>query len=127
MKRVLITGSRSWDDIITIRHALIAFDHPDGVTLVSGNCPEGADVMCERIAEALGWTVERHPAKWRDERGVYRKSAGFIRNREMALLGADVCLAFHRNNSKGTQHMINLCNKHGIPVVEYIYAAKVVG
>jgi hypothetical protein len=123
VKRVLITGSRTWDDITTIRIALSGRDDPGGVTLVSGACPRGADRLCEVVAEQLGWTVERHPADW----DRWKKRAGFIRNNEMADLGADVCLAFHRDNSRGTWHMINAAAKRGIPITQYIYVAPRAG
>jgi hypothetical protein len=118
--RILVTGSRTWDDVRTIRAVLAHIDEMNpgvSITLVSGACPTGADAHAERIAEALGWTVERHPAKW-EEHG---KRAGFIRNHQMVALGADMVLAFHRDNSRGTQHCINAAHKAGIPVTEYLY------
>lgn len=116
--RVLVTGSRTWDDTRTIRWVLVELDKSPGPhTLVSGACPNGADAIAETIAEGLGWTVERHPADW----DRYGKRAGWIRNNEMADLGADCCVAFHRDNSRGTQHCINACHKRGIPVTEYLY------
>lgn len=121
--RVLVTGSRTWDDIATIRYALVRIDSVPGPhTLVSGACPNGADAHAERIAAALGWTVERHPADWSKGKG-----AGLARNREMARLGADLCLAFHRDNSRGTAHMVNRAVEAGIPVTEYIYSGIVAG
>jgi hypothetical protein len=92
------------------------------VTLVSGACPTGADFIAETVAKELGWTIERHPADW--SKG---KSAGPRRNNEMAALGADACLAFHRNNSKGTTHMINAAGRNGIMVTEYLYTGVIAG
>lgn len=114
--RVIVTGSRDWDDARTIRIALARFHGPDTV-LVHGACPTGADAIADAFGREMGWTVEPHPADW----DRWKKSAGPRRNREMAELGGDVCLAFHRNNSRGTQNMINNCEKNSIPVTEYIY------
>lgn len=110
--RILITGSRDWDNDIAIAMAL-RDGFPDGGrhTLVSGACPTGADRMCEDEAALLGWDIERHPADWRR----YGKRAGFIRNNHMALLGADICYAFIKNRSKGATMMVRLAVQQGIP------------
>lgn len=117
--RVLITGSRTWDDQETIVKALedVQNEHPEALkfVLVSGNCPQGADFLCERTAESLGWEIELHPADW----AKFGKPAGFIRNKEMVELGADICLAFIKNNSKGASGTANLAKQRNIPLVEY--------
>jgi YspA, cpYpsA-related SLOG family len=50
--RILVTGSRSWDDIAVIEHALavILARHPEGVLLVHGACPRGADAIAAAYA-----------------------------------------------------------------------------
>lgn len=110
--RILITGSRDWQDEIEIMSAIadIAIP-PDGWTLVSGACPTGADAIGEAFAEGLGLTVERHPADW----AQHGKRAGFVRNAEMVNLGADVCLAFIRNGSKGASMTADIAERAGIP------------
>lgn len=111
--RILVTGSRGWDDEATILHAL-AMARPLGAqapTLVSGACPTGADAIAERLAEGLGWKIERHPADWQK----HGRRAGFVRNAEMVALGADLCLAFIRNDSKGASMTARLAEKAGIP------------
>lgn len=117
-KRLLITGSRDWDDLDTLMQELtiawINLGEGDDVILVSGNCPTGADKAAEDYWRRSHFgPIERHPADW-DKHG---KRAGFIRNSEMAKLGADMCLAFLKKDSKGTRMMINLAEKAGIPTV----------
>jgi hypothetical protein len=113
--RVLITGSRDWSDLDAIASALVGYliDDPNAV-LVSGACPSGADSMAEQLWEMWGGTVERHPANWK-----LGKSAGILRNNEMVDLGADVCLAFRKNYSRGTTHCANAATMAGIPTTWY--------
>ena len=117
LRRILITGSRTWIHRPTIRAALAEVWHPGGV-LVSGACPRGADALCEACWSHWGGRVERHPANWRPY-GVFDRSAGFRRNEVMIVLGADVCLAFIRDESAGATHTANLACQVGIRTVIY--------
>ncbi|NUS45386.1 MAG: DUF2493 domain-containing protein [Mycobacteriaceae bacterium] len=108
-RRVLITGSRSWTDRATIRAVLAEVWSPDAV-LVSGACPCGADAQCEACWLAWGGRVERHPADW-DQLG---RRAGFVRNAQMVAAGADICLAFIRNDSAGAGHTARVAKQAGI-------------
>lgn len=110
--RVLITGSRTWDDALIIRRALLPYREYEHCTLVSGHCRKGADALCEALGEELHFTIERHPAEW----GKYGRAAGFIRNEKMVTLGADVCLAFIRDRSRGASHCARLARVRGIPI-----------
>ena len=105
--RILVTGSRTWDDEVMIRVEVCeelqrAFMLSMRPVVVHGACPRGADAMASRLADQLKPVVvnEPHPADW-DRLG---KSAGFRRNEEMARAGAVVCLAFIRDGSRGASH-----------------------
>lgn len=111
MTRILITGSRDWPNYEAIKNILTKLGKGDH-TLVSGNCPWGADLMAETAAEELGWTVELHPADW-----SIGKQAGYKRNAEMVALGADVCLAFIKDGSKGATMTANLAERKNIRTV----------
>ena len=123
--RILITGSRTWSDEEVIRRAIEtavddAFEADsdmaiENVVIVHGACPRGADEIADHHARREDYRVERHPADW----DAHGKRAGLIRNSEMAKAGADVCLAFCKDNSRGTEHMIAAARRAGIRVREY--------
>jgi len=118
MNRVLITGSREWNNISLIKSELNKlFDNwGTEVILISGHCPKGADAICENIGKELGWTLEIHPADW----AQYGKPAGFIRNKNMVDLGADICLAFIRNGSRGASSTAKLAEEANIKTLRFI-------
>lgn len=117
MKRLLITGSRTWTNQSVIRAALTDAWHELGggeVMLVSG-AAKGADRMCEHVwREVLGLPVERHPVIWKPY-GILNPQAGFARNLEMIQSGADLCIAFIKNNSNGASHCARYARLNGIP------------
>lgn len=106
--RVIVCGSRKWRDRDAIINRL--FDLQPA-TIVHGNAA-GADRIAAQEAPKLGLLVEAHPADWE----THGKSAGPIRNRMMAALGADLCIAFWDGSSRGTQDMIKVAHQQGIPV-----------
>lgn len=122
--RILVTGSRDWDsvaDVFRLIETQVQIGNPDNqeVTIVHGDCPTGADNMAKQwvkiVSSFAQYPVveEAHPASWKE----FGRAAGPIRNKEMVDLGADVCLAFIRNNSKGASMTANLAEKAGIKLI----------
>lgn len=111
---VLVCGSRTWsrDDIIAEQLARL----PRGSTIIHGGA-RGADRIAAAIARKLGLPVEEYPAKWHGRKGVYNPHAGLERNLVMLDRGPDLVLAFHRDNSTGTQHVISEATRRGIRLV----------
>ena len=111
--RVIVCGSREWKDPNAARRAIAdrLFDLPVTSTIVHGNA-RGADRFAHQEAQKLGLLVEPHPADWE----AHGKRAGLIRNKEMAALGADLCIALWNGSSRGTQHMLEMAREQDIPV-----------
>jgi hypothetical protein len=116
-KRILVTGSRTWDPV---RRALIAHGQP-GDILVTGGCPHGADVIAERIWRGLDSErpVERHPADW----AKWGRRAGPRRNQQMVDSltpdRGDLVLAFIRDESRGASQCARAGEQAGLTVVRY--------
>ena len=119
MKRILITGSRSWRDKSIIHSAINKHTdglNPENVTIVHGDCPTGADRIADEYAREQGFNVESHPADWSQGR-----KAGPLRNKKMITLGADICLGFPSGDSRGTRGCLRMAHEAGIPL--YIWEA----
>ena len=118
--RVLITGSREWDDEVTLHAALhdcVAHAVHLGMwpVVVHGSA-RGADLMAAAWAAVHGAGIEAHRADWK----THGRAAGPIRNALMVSLGADVCLAFIKDKSRGAAGTAVLAERAGIPTRRYI-------
>lgn len=128
--RVLVCGSRDWDDEEIIWTFLEGFagyatchnmDEAEPLVIIEGEA-RGADRSAASWAEdgprcGCGCSVEleRYPACW-DKHG---RAAGPIRNKRMLDEGKpDVVLAFHDNlaESRGTEDMVTRAKRAGVPV-----------
>jgi len=109
--KIIIAGSRNFNDYNLLKtscdNLLTQFTN---IEIVSGTA-RGADKLGERYAREKGYDIKKFPANW----DKFGKSAGYIRNDEMAQY-ADMLIAFWDGTSKGTKHMIDLANKRGIKV-----------
>jgi hypothetical protein len=137
--RILVTGSRDWDDADAITFALDAASLDAlgrNVIVVHGACPRGADFIAEQAARYFGFETEPHPAAWdapcrpecrpghrrRKGRGPeYCPAAGNYRNQEMVDAGATVALAFFQPGAAntGTSDCVRRAIAAGIPVTPY--------
>lgn len=110
--RVIIAGSRKYTDY---EHFLTCLPLiKDKVTSVVCGMAAGADSLGKRWAEENNIPVDKYPADW----DQYGKSAGYIRNTEMAE-NADMLIAFWNGRVKnsGTKHMIDIAFKRKLPVM----------
>lgn len=130
--KVLITGSRDWDDFGAIcdhldAYALSAEAKREELILIHGACWTGADELvnrwlCLREIEqsAAGIREDRHPADW----AKFGKRAGYVRNQQMVDQQPDVCLAFIRNDSRGASMTAGLAEKAGVRTIRIPYDLK---
>ena len=119
--RVLVTGSRTWPNPVLIERyldilyskVLTVITRCDDMLLIHGDCLTGGDAFADAWAIESGVKVRRYPAQWE----TYGKSAGFKRNRYMVRRGADICVAFIHNNSRGASDCFRLARDAGIPCI----------
>lgn len=108
--KLIVAGGREFTNYSHLSECIeVNFDLLD-LEIVSG-CARGADALGIKFAEENDIPLTKFPADW-DRHG---KSAGYIRNAEMADY-ADSLLAFWDGRSRGTKHMIDLARKKGLGV-----------
>ena len=127
--RIVIAGSRDFNDYELLKREvlnIVKYDNrpKDYVKVISGSA-RGADTLGERFAKEFGLEVKRFIPDW-DGLG---KRAGYVRNAEMAKYSVEdyndgMLIAFWDGVSRGTNHMIDLANKHGLEVHVVNYKEK---
>jgi hypothetical protein len=148
--RLLISGSRTWDDTQPIHRAIytevMRTRHEIGETLtVVHGAAKGVDMIAAAYTRSLHLlgapvTEEPHPADWtgpcapecqpghrRKKHGrpqFYCPTAGHRRNQHMVDLGADLALVFIRNASTGATDCLNRIRSAGIEHVVIDWDAR---
>lgn len=118
MLKVIIAGSRNFNDYQKLKETLdlLLEKYKDQeIEIVSGTA-KGADKLGEKYAEEKGFKVKKFPANW-DEFG---KKAGFLRNEDMAKYASHAVI-FWDGVSKGSKHMISLCEKYKLKFRVYCF------
>lgn len=118
--KVIIAGSRSageYMNFLDVEKAVLQSGFV--ISEVVSGTARGADRLGEQFAESYRIPIKRFPAAWE----VHGRSAGYIRNSEMANY-ADALIALWDYNSRGTKHMIDLARDKGIPVFVYNFFSK---
>lgn len=110
--RVVISGTRTITDYTQLEKAI----KQSGFLItevVSGHC-RGVDIMGEEWAKNNGISIKIFPADW----NKYGKSAGPIRNKQMAEY-AEAAIILWDGNSRGTENMISLAKLNNLKVFVY--------
>ena len=80
------------------------------ITILIHGGARGADLLADQWAKSNGIHRASVEALWDN----FGKSAGYKRNSAMLLLNPEYCVAF--KGGRGTEMMVSLCEKKGIPV-----------
>ena len=102
--KVIVAGGRKFNDYNLLKSkldAILAEKRKTHQIYIISGMAKGADTLGEHYANENGFTVLGFPAEW----NLYGKSAGILRNEEMAKVG-DALIAFWDGESPGTKHMI---------------------
>ena len=110
--KTIVAGGREFNDYEYLNRVLQAHD----ITMIVSGTARGADRLGEMWADNNNVPVKKHPADW----NKHGKSAGYIRNSEMAKC-SEALVAFWDGKSRGTKHMIDLATKEGLVVTVYDY------
>lgn len=112
--RLIIAGGRDFEDYDTLvqecdqKLSRLASTHH--ITIISGGA-RGADTLALNYASDRNYETVIMLADW----DTHGKSAGYIRNSEMAETGTHL-IAFWDTCSRGTKHMIETARKRGLLV-----------
>lgn len=117
--KVLVTGSRSFQSKTIVWQALSM--HNPKVAVhggASGADKYASDWVKHRASLGFKVTEEIYHPNWKE----LGRRAGMVRNQVMVSNGADICLAFLRNDlpCNGTRDCMKRAKKEGIQVIEYI-------
>ena len=112
-KYVLVSGSRTFYSREVVELNIESFLRPGDVLMHGG--ASGVDIWASIAAEKVGADVWERRAAW----DKYGKSAGIRRNRamldEITSYPNHMVLVFWNGYSKGTEHMLSLCNATDVP------------
>lgn len=119
MIKVIVAGSRTANNFELVEKSLMMYFkehklHRADIEIISGTA-RGADQLGEQFADKYNLKLTKFPADW----NKYGKSAGYIRNEQMAKYASQngILFAFWDGQSKGTNHMINLAKKYNLTVI----------
>jgi hypothetical protein len=113
--RVLVCGSREWTDELPVRAVLDGLYESawDEFYVCQGGA-RGADAIAKKWCEDEEVPVNTFPADW--SKG---KQAGYLRNAQMLEEGKPT-VVFAFGHGKGTDMMVNLAVKAGVPTYRVV-------
>jgi hypothetical protein len=111
--KLIIAGSRTFTNYNLLKKHVDILRNKYNITEIISGCAKGADTLGEIYAELNNIPVKKFPADW-DKHG---KAAGPIRNKQMAYYG-NILIAFKdKENSIGTNNMIQQAEKRFLIVI----------
>ena len=116
MYKILVCGSRGFNDYKLLSSALDSINTTNHIDVIVEGGARGADTLAKEYAQERGIEVWEYGADW-DRHG---KGAGYIRNYEMLDTKPAIVVAFYSGtHTKGTSHMVGASKQAGIPVLEF--------
>lgn len=116
--KVIIAGGRDFNNYELLNekvNEVLAVKKADfQIEIVSGTA-KGADSLGEHYARHNNYLIKRFFPDW-----SIGKSAGYIRNKEMAQY-AEACICFWDGSSKGTKQMIDLATAYQLALAVFKY------
>lgn len=119
--KTIIAGSRGCHDFLEVCKAIKNSGFENEITEIVSGGALGVDQLGEKFAKKFDIPLKVFLADWEK----YGKSAGIIRNKEMAKYG-DALIAVSWNNSRGTANMIEEAKKAGLKVYVHIYEPETI-
>lgn len=125
MLKVIIAGSRTITDYELVKKNTIevfkqlkelGYDtNKNNVEIVSGHA-KGVDILGEQFAKQFGLKLTIFEPDW-----DIGKHSAILRNIDMIkyVIPDGILIAFHKDNSKGTKHIIQIANYHQIKTFCY--------
>ena len=118
--RVLVCGSRDWDNyellVENLDSALDRYGPLHAKPVLMNGGARGADSHATAYARARGIECRVFHPDWK----TYGRRAGLLRNEDMISQGPRLVVAFykHRERSRGAAHTVKLAREAGIPYLE---------
>lgn len=111
---VIFTGAREYTPSWKIKDKVADLNriYP-GLFIKVGDCPTGVDLIVRQSCEAFNIPGKVFMAEWKK----YGRAAGPKRNHDMVESGADLCLAYPNEASKGTKDCAEYAASRFIPVL----------
>ena len=108
--KLIIAGSRTFNDYALLKRTLSTLTFANGVTEVVSGTAAGADKLGERWAVENNIPIRKFHAEWTE----FGKKAGMIRNNAMGLY-CDEAVIFWDGQSRGSKNMIDVMERFKKP------------
>lgn len=118
MVKVLICGSRHYDNYDKVKETVKSLVDEHGKIIIIEGGAKGADTLAKNAAIELGIEYREYKADWKR----YGRAAGPKRNQLMLdTENPDLVIAFHEDleSGKGTKDMLKRAEKAGVKTIIY--------
>lgn len=114
MNYIIVAGDRDFTNYDYLEQCLNSLFNTERPRTIISGCARGVDTLAIQYAQKHNLPLMKFPADW----DTHGKSAGPIRNREMAR-NATHLVAFLTPHSKGTRNMVKQAREFGLTVKIY--------